>query len=116
MKNLFRALRFVWPYRGRLALSIICALIMALLWGANFMAITPILDLLGKNQNLLMQIDLKIQEKEARIAEWEAVLDGREKEVQKVVHWQESEDRDIELARLTRLQAKDEASVGDARS
>lgn len=116
MKNLFRALRFVWPYRVRLALSIICALIMALLWGANFMAITPILDLLGKNQNLQEQIDLKIQEKEARIAEWEAVLDGREKEVQKVVLWPEGEDRDIELARLTRLQAKDEASVGDARS
>ena len=63
MKNFLRALRFVWPYRGRLILSLGCALIVALLWGANFTAIYPILKILREGQNLQGWVDSQIKHK-----------------------------------------------------
>src|SRR5262245_53974227 len=52
MKNFFRALRYAYPYRRRLTLSIVCALFAAILWGLNFTAIYPVLKLLSTNQSL----------------------------------------------------------------
>jgi ATP-binding cassette subfamily B protein/subfamily B ATP-binding cassette protein MsbA len=52
MKNFLRALRFSWPYRGRLFLSFVCAAIAAVLWGLTFTAVSPVLGILGKKQNL----------------------------------------------------------------
>jgi subfamily B ATP-binding cassette protein MsbA len=47
MKNLLRALRCCWPYRGRLLISIACALVAAGLWGITFTAVAPVLRILG---------------------------------------------------------------------
>lgn len=117
MKNLFRALRFVWPYRGRLILSVICAMVVALLWGANFMAISPILRLLDKNQNLQQQIDAEIEVKQQRIAELDKTLDDREKiEIPRDKAQFQGEELEARLAEKTRLQAKDEAAISYARS
>jgi subfamily B ATP-binding cassette protein MsbA len=52
MKNFLRALRYCWPYRYRLGLSIACALLAAVLWGLNFTAVYPVLKILGGEQNL----------------------------------------------------------------
>src|SRR5262249_43281764 len=52
MKNFLRALRFAWPYRGRLLLSVLCALLAAAFWSLNFTAIYPVLKILGSDQNL----------------------------------------------------------------
>ncbi len=52
MKNFLRALRYCWPYRHRLGLSIACALCAAVLWGMNFTAIYPVLEILSGDQNL----------------------------------------------------------------
>jgi ATP-binding cassette subfamily B protein/subfamily B ATP-binding cassette protein MsbA len=52
MKNFLRALRCSWPYRGRLFLSVICALFAAVLWGLTFTAISPVLSTLIRKQNL----------------------------------------------------------------
>src|SRR5262245_38651475 len=41
MKNFARALRHAWPYRGRLLISVVCALMAAVLWGGNFTSIYP---------------------------------------------------------------------------
>ena len=47
-----RALRYCWPYRHRMVLSVVCALLAAVLWGLNFTAIYPVLKILGSDQNL----------------------------------------------------------------
>jgi ATP-binding cassette subfamily B protein/subfamily B ATP-binding cassette protein MsbA len=47
MKNFLRALRCSWPYRGRLLISIACALVAAGLWGISFTAVAPVLRILG---------------------------------------------------------------------
>jgi ATP-binding cassette subfamily B protein/subfamily B ATP-binding cassette protein MsbA len=52
MKNFLRSLRYVLPYRGRLALSVICAAFAALLWGLTFTGVKPFLEILGEGQNL----------------------------------------------------------------
>ena len=52
MKNFLRALKYAWPYRYRVLLSVTCALFAALLWGLNFTAIYPLLTILGGEENL----------------------------------------------------------------
>lgn len=52
MKNFLRALRFAWPYRLRLILSLICALGAALFWSATFAAIDPTLKILRYEKGL----------------------------------------------------------------
>ena len=46
MKNFLRGLRCTWPYRRRLILSVIFALLAAGLWGLNLSVIYPVLKLL----------------------------------------------------------------------
>jgi ATP-binding cassette, subfamily B, bacterial MsbA len=41
MKSFFRSLRYLWPYRGRLAISITCVLLIAVLWGGSLGMILP---------------------------------------------------------------------------
>ena len=57
MKNFLRALRYVMPYRRRLALSILCAFLAAILWGLNFTAVYPVLKLLHSEVSPQQWID-----------------------------------------------------------
>src|SRR6516165_9942751 len=85
MNNFLRLLRFAWPYRMRLAASIGCALAVALLWGANFTAIYPILKILGKDkQNLQQWINDKISFNEGQIDRYQKELEEDEKNKQRV--------------------------------
>lgn len=52
MKNFLRALKFAYPYRGRLLLSLLCAVLAAGFWSLNFTAIYPALKTLGSDKNL----------------------------------------------------------------
>lgn len=52
MKNFLRALRYSWPYRYRLLLSVVCAMLAAVFWALNFTSIYPVLKILGTDQNL----------------------------------------------------------------
>src|SRR5260221_13745386 len=86
MKNLLRVLRFAWPYRIRIGLSIGCALMVALFWGANFTAIYPILKILGKDkQNLQTWINEKIGITDGQIDFFQKELDEQEKRKQLVL-------------------------------
>ncbi len=61
MRNFIRALRFAWPYRFRLGISFLCALLAAALWSLNFTAIYPILKIFGTGQNLQTWVDSAIE-------------------------------------------------------
>lgn len=67
MKNFLRALRFCWPYRHRLTLSVVCALAAAVFWGLNFTAIYPVLKILGNDQNLQDWVGQRIDDVRTRI-------------------------------------------------
>src|SRR5437588_10515761 len=57
MKNFVRALRCALPYRGRLILSLLCAVFAAALWGMNFTAVYPVLKILSNNQTVQQWVD-----------------------------------------------------------
>jgi ATP-binding cassette subfamily B protein/subfamily B ATP-binding cassette protein MsbA len=67
MKNFLRALRCSWPYRGRLLISVVCALIAAALWSVNFTAIYPVLKILGTQQSLQEWVDERINTTQVQI-------------------------------------------------
>ena len=79
MKNFIRALRFAWPYRVRLGISFLCALMAAALWSLNFTAIYPILRIMGTgpddnlqswvNASIKKIQDERVAPKEAKMAE-----------------------------------------------
>ncbi len=41
MRNFFRSVKYIWPYRKRVALSLVCVFFIAILWGGGF-AVSPI--------------------------------------------------------------------------
>lgn len=61
MKNFSRLVRFAWPYRVRFGLSLICACMVALLWGANISAVYPLLKILFYSQNMQTWVIEKIE-------------------------------------------------------
>jgi ATP-binding cassette, subfamily B, bacterial MsbA len=76
MKYFARLVRFSWPYRLRFALSIGCALLVALLYGADIAAVYPLLKILFYDDNCQTWIKQEIVKQQtdiraidARIAE-----------------------------------------------
>src|SRR5437868_2459942 len=61
MRNFIRAMRFAWPYRFRIGVSFVCALLAAVLWSLNFTAIYPILKIFTSGQNLQTWINASIE-------------------------------------------------------
>src|SRR6266849_5058732 len=75
MKNFLRALRYSWPFRGRLVLSLLCALMAAILWSLNLSAIYPVLKILSTNQSPQEWISAQAAESQKQIDELEPKVD-----------------------------------------
>jgi ATP-binding cassette, subfamily B, bacterial MsbA len=68
MKNFARALRFSWSYRGRLFISICCAVLAAAVWSITFTAVWPIQKILtSNNKNLQQVVEDKIADTQEKI-------------------------------------------------
>ena len=67
MKNFLRALRHAWPYRRRLIVSAICAMLAAVLWGLNFTSIYPVLKLLHTTSTPQQWVDDRLRDVGAEI-------------------------------------------------
>jgi subfamily B ATP-binding cassette protein MsbA len=68
MKNFVRALRFSWSYRGRLFISIGCAVLAAAVWSITFTAVWPIQKILtSNNKNLQQVVEDKIADTQEKI-------------------------------------------------
>ncbi len=112
MKNFVRALRFAWPYRARVAISILAALCAAIFWGLNFTTIYPVLKILGSDQNLQEWVDgtikkLETEQKEPLQAQVK-VLTSKAEEIKKEPA---SPFRDTRERRLTGELAKAESKL-----
>lgn len=81
MKNFLRSLRYAWPYRGRLVLSIVCAAFAALLWGLTFTGVKPVFEILTKDQNLAELAKAKCNVLQERVRE---LTDERKKLLKEV--------------------------------
>ena len=67
MKNFARLVHFAWPYRARFGLSMACAGMVALLWGANIGAVYPLLQILFDDKNCQVWVAEKVDAFEADI-------------------------------------------------
>ena len=75
MNNFWRALRYTWPYRRRLFLSLACSLLVALFWGANLSAIYPVLTVLLDGKTLSEWVDESEKHELTQIARVKGEID-----------------------------------------
>jgi ATP-binding cassette subfamily B protein/subfamily B ATP-binding cassette protein MsbA len=123
MKDFLRALRIAWGYRGRLILSLACALFAAALWGLMFTCIQPVLYLLsnaGKpDNNLQARQERKIAEADKVVLDLEPQIRRLGEEDKRLADEPPGPDRDrrrSELARaLDKLTRKLETARNDLR-
>jgi ATP-binding cassette, subfamily B, bacterial MsbA len=87
MKNFLRALKYVYPYRRLLALSICCALMAAVLWGLNFTAVYPVLKLLTTGQSLQVWIDESIKRQEEVVEKLEKEAAKHSSKEEELKNW-----------------------------
>lgn len=77
MRNFRRSVWFSWPYRRRLVTSILCALVVAVLWSVNLGALFPVLKLLKSGQSLHQWVDAEIADHQKHRER----LEGKQKQI-----------------------------------
>jgi len=75
MKNFARLVRYAWPYRGRFALSIACAVMVALLWFTELGAVFPLLKILLGGENVQGWVAERIEAAQLATAQEEARIE-----------------------------------------
>jgi ATP-binding cassette, subfamily B, bacterial MsbA len=95
MRNFLQCLRFAWPYRLRLAASVVCAIMAAVLWSLNLSAIFPVLSLLNKpDQSWTDQIDESVDKYQKDYDDESVRLANHRAELDRVSKWPEGHERD----------------------
>ncbi|MDX1964115.1 MAG: ABC transporter ATP-binding protein [Pirellulales bacterium] len=74
MKNFARTLQRVLRYKATLAASAGCAILVALLWGANIGGAYPVVEVIFRGQSLQEWVTKDIQASRANIQAWQAEL------------------------------------------
>jgi len=105
MKNFLRALRCAWPYRSRLVLSIVCAMIAAIFWGLTLGAIYPVLQGLGKEQSLQVWVETRITDTEKDIKGIQEAINGVNAKIKQIRKGDDQRQRET-TADLARLDSK----------
>lgn len=116
MKNFLRALRFAWPYRWRFFTSILCALMVAILWGGNLSAIYPVLNILGSSLNLHEWVDQQITKYTRDVERYSFSTDVYDRQIKAARDLPPNKSLDRWIAEQTGKLAKDEAHLSSARS
>ncbi|QDU18253.1 ABC transporter ATP-binding protein [Urbifossiella limnaea] len=113
MRNFLRTLKYAWPYRGRLAASFGCALVVAVLWSVNLSAIYPVLKILSTDKNLQQWVDDEIDTcvKERNRPDRQAKLDGLRAELRAAEQLPEGADRETAIRKVGHEVAKVEETL-----
>src|SRR5438067_2089005 len=119
MRNFLRSLRYSWPYRHRLAASVVCALAVAALWSLSLAAIYPVLKILSTDRNLHQWVDGEIDrlQKDPVAQARQRALEQHRAELaylQDKPDFPGKEDRERELTReISRCEAESSAHAAD---
>lgn len=116
MKNFLRALKLALPYRYRLILSVVFAMMAAALWGLNFSAVYPVLKVLGSNMNLQQWVEQRIDLVEQDISVKEKEIADLKKKQLEVEVWPAGSTKENELHRLTDRLDRAENLLSNSRS
>ncbi len=109
--NFFKVIRMAMRYRFTFFCSVVCALIVAILWGGNIGTVVyPVVEVIFQSESPQKWINRQIAESQKTIAEKAAEIDNLKKElVQTSIEKQGAINRRIELAG-TRLAAEEKAA------
>ena len=77
MSNFAKALKIALRYRWTFAGSVACALMVAILWGANISAVYPFVEIVFQGQSLHDWVDQRIETTGETIEQYEARLRGQ---------------------------------------
>jgi ATP-binding cassette subfamily B protein/subfamily B ATP-binding cassette protein MsbA len=116
MKNFLRAVKFALRYRGRLATSLVCALIAAALWGLTFPAVYPVLQILGEKKSLQEWVNGRIVVIEGDIKKLGDALDEQAAKKRDIDANPPGDFRDREQRKVTDAMLSLESKLADARS
>ncbi|MHC5544275.1 ABC transporter ATP-binding protein, partial [Singulisphaera rosea] len=115
MKNFARLVGFAWPYRVRFALSLGCAMMVALLYATDIAMVLPLLKILFYNKDCQKWVAEEIVSQQtvlhavvARIEEVDVVRQVRNpRDLKLVMHFREvHKARDEKQAEAQRLEAR----------
>ena len=67
MRQFFRILKHSWYYRGRLIVSVVCAIMVGIFWSLNLSAIYPVLQILSSDKNLQQWVDEEIESQQRQL-------------------------------------------------
>jgi ATP-binding cassette subfamily B protein/subfamily B ATP-binding cassette protein MsbA len=84
MKNFVRALRYSWFYKGRLIISLACAILAAVVWSITCTAVWPIQKILTSHKTLQQVVEERIVDTQDKIGPVESEIArlNRERELQ----------------------------------
>jgi len=116
MKNFLRAVKFALRYRGRLIISVLCALVAAAIWGMTFSAVYPVLKLMETKQSLQVWVDGRIAEIDKDIAGKETDKDRFEATKRDIEAMPPGKDREEKLHKITEDLDTKEARLANERS
>ena len=76
MQQLIRLGTYAWPYRKKIVLSIVCALLVSAFWSLNLSITFPIVRVLFEGDSLHANVDREISELKAEIQSYQQNLDA----------------------------------------
>src|SRR6476660_3840044 len=115
MRNFVRALRHALPYRHRLIGSIVCALLAAVLWGANFTSIYPVLKLLQSGVSPQQWVDRSIASIQEDIDKHQIHIDKLEEEMKQIERLPRSKHTEQKMRDLSQELARVETKLEQQR-
>ena len=75
METVSRLFPFVWPYRRMAVLSVLCAVVISILWAGNLSTVLPMVRVLFQQKNLHQYVDEQIDLIEADIDQRKAAIE-----------------------------------------
>ncbi len=72
MNNFYRAVRLALKYRWTLVGSLVCAVMVGVLWGANIATVKPFVEVAFQGQSLQQWVDGEIKHSQSELAVWSA--------------------------------------------
>lgn len=117
MRNFLRAIKFALRYRGRLAASVLFALLAAGLWGLNFSVVYPLLQILAnREKNLHQWVDERIDSIEKDIDHREKKLEKLSGEKRQIEQERPGPQRDAKEHKLTSEQTTEQSRLASDQS
>lgn len=111
MNNFFRALQFAWPHRWKFIASLFCAVIVAILWGANLTAIYPFLKILNEKKTPQEWIKEQITQYDGQVDQLRKSVNEGEEQQSKIASEPPGVERDRKLAQISGTLARDQENL-----